>query len=74
MLGDYINHTSFTSDEIEGGSRRLKAGEWICGRLTEGYLASEKTLDAYRIINGKGLSAWGELEEIKMLLEIKDAP
>ena len=73
MLGDYINHTSFTTDEIEGGSRRLKAGEWISGRLTEGYLASEKALNAYGAINGKGLSAREELKEIELLLGINHA-
>jgi hypothetical protein len=29
MLGDYINHTSFTQEELDSGFSRLKMGDWI---------------------------------------------
>jgi len=72
MLGDYINHTSFTTEEFENGTYRLKMGNWI-KRSTEGFLASEKTLEAYASISPKGLSAHDELKEIEGFLGVKNA-
>jgi hypothetical protein len=73
MLGDYTNHTSFTTDEFENGTARLKMDDLI-KHTADGFLASERTLNAYATISKKGLTARGELKEIELFLGIKNAP
>jgi hypothetical protein len=73
MVGDYINHTNFTQEELDGGFSRLKDGNLITKRAAT-FAASEKALIAYKNIGSKGLSALQELQELESLLGIKNAP
>jgi hypothetical protein len=73
MVGDYINHTSFTQEELDGGFSRLKAREWITGSAAF-FSTTEKTSNVYRTVGGKGLSAREELKQIEAVLGIKNAP
>jgi hypothetical protein len=72
MCGDYINHMNFTSEELDGGLARLKAGHWIA-HTTEGFLITAKTGDAYQIIADRKLSAHEERKQLETTLGIKVA-
>ena len=72
MAGEYINHTGFLQDELDGGFYRLKAGDWI-GQSIENSSPSAKTLTEYEKIRGKNLSAFVELKKIELLLGIENA-
>jgi hypothetical protein len=73
MLGDYINHTSFTQEELDGGFFRLKTGGWIVSPAAV-FSVTTKTSKVYQAIASKGLSALGELQEIESILGTKNAP
>ncbi len=72
MLGDYINHTSFTQEELDGGFSRLKTDDWITGSAAV-FAATDKASKIYQTVSGKGLTARQELSEIEEALGIKDA-
>ena len=72
MVGDYINHTGFTQEELDGGFQRLKAGDWIA-RSTNGISVTSKTSEAYAAISLEGLSAAGELKRLEDALEVLNA-
>jgi hypothetical protein len=72
MVGDYINHTSFTQEELDDGFSRLKTGGWIVSPAAA-FSVTAKTSEAYQAIVGKGLSASGELREIEFILGVKNA-
>jgi hypothetical protein len=73
VVGDYINHTGFTQEELDGGFSRLKAGEWI-SRSAAVFSTTEKTSRVYQTVSGKGLSAQEELKQIEVALGIENAP
>ena len=68
MAGDHVNHCNFTSEELNTGIFRLKAGQWIT-ESPEGFLASEQTLNACRAIS-TSLPARDALKQIEMLLGV----
>jgi hypothetical protein len=72
MLGDYINHTGFTQEELDGGFYRLKVGDWI-NRSGAFFSVSEKTSTLYQSISRKELSARDELGALEAALGLKNA-
>ena len=68
MAGDSINHCNFTPEELNIGILRLKEGKWIT-ESPEGFLASERTLNACRAIS-TSLPARNALKQIEMLLGV----
>ena len=73
MVGDYINHTGFTQEELDGGFSRLRTGEWLT-RSADTFCISSKTADIYLRIATEKLSASGELKKIESVLGITNAP
>lgn len=65
--GDMINHAIFTDEEFESGLYRLIQGGWIA-ESPSGFLRTDKTNQAFRLVRAKGFGAFDEMKELEKAL------
>jgi hypothetical protein len=67
-VADYYNHAVLTSEELEGGLKRLIETGWV-SREGCTFYGTQKALQVYEAIEHRKLTCYEEMNRLKLRLE-----